>query len=230
MSTHSDRDIRQRGLIPPETLAQCHAVVIGVGAIGRQVALQMAALGIPQLTLIDHDIVSVENLAPQGYWPSDLDQPKVTATAALCRQINPDLKIQTCPERFRRSLARALVQDNQMVILSCVDSITTRKTIFESVISFASLLIDGRMNAEVIRVLGWDAADHDNPYADSLFAQEEAFTGACTARSTIYAASIAAGLMVGQMARWLRKLDVIPDQTLNLLAGELTLTDAAVGV
>ena len=44
---HPDRDIRQRGLVPPERLAACHAVVIGVGAIGRQVALQLAAVGMP---------------------------------------------------------------------------------------------------------------------------------------------------------------------------------------
>jgi phosphoglycerate dehydrogenase-like enzyme len=44
-----DRDIRQRDIVPPERLAQCHAVVIGVGAIGRQVALQLAAVGVPFL-------------------------------------------------------------------------------------------------------------------------------------------------------------------------------------
>jgi hypothetical protein len=45
---------------------------------------------------------------------------------------------------------------------------------------------------------------------------------ACTARFTIYAAWIAPGLMVGQFARWLRGLPVVPDQTLNLLGAELT--------
>ena len=37
--------------------------------------------------------------------------------------------------------------------------------------------------------------------------------------------SIAAGLMVGQFARWLRRQRVTPDQTLNLLASELTVSD-----
>jgi sulfur carrier protein ThiS adenylyltransferase len=63
----ADRDVRQRSLVPPERLVACHAVVIGVGAIGRQVALQLAALGVPRLTLFDDDTVAVENLAPQGY-------------------------------------------------------------------------------------------------------------------------------------------------------------------
>ena len=46
--------------------------------------------------------------------------------------------------------------------------------------------------------------------------------GSCTARSTIYSASIAAGLMVAQFARCLRGVPVVSDQTLNLLAAELT--------
>ena len=62
----SERDLRQRDLVPAEALAACHAVVIGVGAIGRQVALQLAAVGIPLLILYDHDTVEEVNLAPPG--------------------------------------------------------------------------------------------------------------------------------------------------------------------
>ncbi len=40
-----DRDLRQRDLVPPEPLSAIHAVVIDVGAVGRQVALQLAAMG-----------------------------------------------------------------------------------------------------------------------------------------------------------------------------------------
>ena len=79
-----DRDLRQRQLVPPGQLQTVHAVVIGVGAIGRQLALQLAALGISRLTLFDDDVVNVENLAPQGYWPEELGMPKVASTAALC--------------------------------------------------------------------------------------------------------------------------------------------------
>jgi sulfur carrier protein ThiS adenylyltransferase len=84
-----ERDIRQRSLVPPERLAACQGLVVGVGAIGRQVALQLAALGVVRLTLLDDDVVSVENLAPQGYGVEDLGQAKVQATAAACRRCNP---------------------------------------------------------------------------------------------------------------------------------------------
>lgn len=59
-------------------------------------------------------------------------------------------------------------------------------------------------------------------YPTSLFRQSDAQAGRCTAQSTIYTANIAAGLMVHQFTRWLRKLPVDFDTSLNLLATELT--------
>ena len=54
----------------------------------------------------------------------------------------------------------------------------------------------------------------------TLFPQAEATRGSCTSRSTIYAASIAAGLMVHQFTRWLRGLPADNDTLINLLASE----------
>jgi sulfur carrier protein ThiS adenylyltransferase len=79
------------------------------------------------------------------------------------------------------------------------------------------------MLAEVIRVLAVDEQVGRDHYSTTLFAQAEAQTGRCTARSTIYAAGIAAGLMVHQFTRWLRGISVDRDTSLNLLAGEWTI-------
>jgi hypothetical protein len=59
-----------------------------------------------------------------------------------------------------------------------------------------------------------------NAYPTTLFAQSEAQAGRCSARSTIYAAAIAAGMMVHQFTRWLRGIPTDQDTSLNLLAGE----------
>ena len=58
-------------------------------------------------------------------------------------------------------------------------------------------------------------------YPATLFRQSDAQTGHCTARGTIYTAAIAAGLMVHQFTRWLRKLPVDVDLSVNLLASEI---------
>ncbi len=51
----NERYSRQRDIMPADRLAECKATVIGVGAIGRQVALQLTAMGIPRLQIIDFD-------------------------------------------------------------------------------------------------------------------------------------------------------------------------------
>ena len=220
-----DRDSRQRSLVPPDRLAQLHVLVIGVGAIGRQVALQLACLGVSRLTLMDHDTVGVENLAVQGYWPSDLDQQKVQATGSLCQHILPEQQMTLLAERYRRYPGWIADPGRKPVVMACVDNITTRKLIWESQQDQAALFIDGRMQAEVMRILAHREGDDPQRYAASLFAEAEAQSGPCTARSTIYTASIAAGLMVAQLVRWLRDLPLIPDQTLNLLSGELIIPE-----
>jgi sulfur carrier protein ThiS adenylyltransferase len=219
----ANRDIRQRELVPPERLAACHALVVGVGAIGRQVALQLAAVGMPLLLLYDDDHVSEENLAAQGYRPDQLGVAKVAATALDCQKINPQTHTIPKEERFRRPTARQVTGwPSRLVVFACVDSIGARRLLWESLRCQASLFLDGRMSAEVIRVLAADAPATDRRYATTLFDDREAYVGSCTARSTIYTASIAAGLMVGQMTRWLRGLSVEADVTLNLLAMELS--------
>ena len=225
INTFADRDIRQREIVPPEKLAACSSIVIGVGAIGRQVAVQLTAVGVPRLTLIDFDTVGVENLAPQAYWPVDIGQPKVEATAALCRQINPECEITPLNERFRRSMVKNLsaLADTSVppVVFACVDSIETRKLIWESLRGRCGLFVDGRMSAEVIRVLAADRPATDSYYATTLFTAAEAFVGSCTAKSTVYTGCIAAGLMLSAFTRWLRALPVDRDISLNLLAGEM---------
>ena len=87
---------------------------------------------------------------------------------------------------------------------------------------YAALWVDGRMAAEALRVLASDRPAADDYYPATLFDPSRAYAGSCTARGTIYTASVAAGLMLAQTARWLRGTPVERDQTLNLLACELT--------
>jgi molybdopterin-synthase adenylyltransferase len=80
------------------------------------------------------------------------------------------------------------------------------------------------MLGEVARILTVAGAAGHEHYAGTLFPQSEAQAGTCTSRSTIYCASIAAGLMLHQFTRWLRDVPVDPDLSLNLLASDIGVT------
>jgi len=84
--------------------------------------------------------------------------------------------------------------------------------------------VDGRMSAEVVRVLtACDAAGRDH-YPATLFGADEAYAGTCTAKTTIFTANIAAGLMIEQFTRYLRGFPADADVQLNLLTSELTVS------
>lgn len=210
-----DRDIRQRELIPPEKLLETRATIVGVGSVGRQTSLQLAAIGVPKMHLIDFDSVAPENLATQGFYEQDLGSQKVEATANICRAVNSEIEVTTTNDRFKST------QFTGGVIFCCVDKIQTRSSMFKCVKNRADLFIDGRMAAEYLRVLTcWDDKSREY-YLTTLFPSSEAYRGSCTAKSTIYTANIAAGLMISQFAKWLRGCDIDRDIDVNLLTNEM---------
>lgn len=215
-----ERYSRQRDIVPPERLAECKATVIGIGAIGRQVALQLTAMGMPWLQLVDFDRVEESNLASQGYLEQDIERPKVEATGALCRRINSRLALHTVNDRFRRSL------EIGNAVFCCVDRIEIRRAIWDAVKDGVSFFADGRMSAEVLRVLTVCDSRSREYYPSTLFSAAEAYAGPCTAKTTIYCANIAAGTMLAQFTKYLRNLPVDPDIQLNLLTSEMSVSPA----
>ena len=207
---------RQKDLVPLETLQDKTVTVIGVGAIGRQVAIQLAAMGVPKIQLIDFDTVETGNLAAQGFFEGDLGKPKVEAVAELLKSINSEVEIEVVNDRFRRRM------NTGEIIFCCVDDMDIRDLIFTATQNTAVLFIDGRMSAEVLRVLSVFNLDSQNHYRTTLFSSEDAYRGSCTAKTTIYSSNVAAGIMTGTMAKWLRELPIDKDVQYNLLTNEIS--------
>jgi molybdopterin-synthase adenylyltransferase len=210
----SGRFSRQAELVPQDRLRSVGATVIGVGAIGRQVALQLAGIGAQKIQLVDFDTVELSNITTQGYGAADVGQLKVQATAEAIHRIETATDVMPIADRFRSKLQVS------EAVFCCVDSIDARAAIWRSVQNRCRFWADGRMRGEVLRVLAAADSDGRRYYSGTLFPESQAQVGSCTSRSTFYTASIAAGLIVHQFTRWLRKLPVDRDWCLNLLAGE----------
>lgn len=216
MNELTDRLVRQQELVPEDRLACLTASVVGVGAVGRQVALQLAAMGARRLQLVDFDSVEWTNVTTQGYLASDVGQLKVDATADAVRRIDPMIQMELVQDCYRPAIQLG------EAVFCCVDSIAARRAIWRSAGPRLQFWADGRMLGEVIRVLIVADEFGRDHYPTTLFPQSEAQVGRCTAHGTIYTANVAAGLMLHQFARWLRGQAIDRDTSLNLLASELT--------
>lgn len=99
------------------------------------------------------------------------------------------------------------------VVFCCVDRIDTRRLVWEAVEDRADFFSNGRMSAEVLRVLMACDGKSREHYPTTLFSPDQAYAGSCTAKTTIYCANIATGVMLAQFTKWLRRLPVEPDIT-----------------
>ena len=139
----TDRFVRQAELVPQSPLAELMVTVIGVGAIGRQAALQLAAIGVKRLQLVDFDTVEVTNVTTQGYALADIDMAKVAATSYAVWAISPTTDVVTVADRFRPQHALG------PAVFCCVDSITARQAIWRTIQNSSRFWCDGRMLGEM---------------------------------------------------------------------------------
>jgi sulfur carrier protein ThiS adenylyltransferase len=212
----TDRFTRQAELVPRDRLQEITVTVIGVGAVGRQVALQAAALGVRRLQIVDFDTVELPNVTTQGYRHSEICLTKVEATCRAILEIDRTIEVDIVCDRFRSKLRTG------EAVFACVDSIGAREVIWRAVGGVCQFWCDGRMMGETIRILSAADAMSRARYPTTLFPQAEAQAGRCTAHGVIYTATIAAGLMLQQFCRWLRSQPVDADLSLNLTASEMT--------
>jgi molybdopterin/thiamine biosynthesis adenylyltransferase len=171
--TGQDRFTRQRDLVPNDRLSSVTSTVLGVGAIGRQVALQLASIGAPRIQLVDFDTVDLTNVTTQGYLADDIGHPKVLATADAIHRLDASIRVRTVHDRYRAKL------EIGEAVFCCVDSISARSAIWRSAANRCGFWADGRMLGEVIRVLAVSGTNASSRYADTLFPQSDAQRGSC---------------------------------------------------
>lgn len=193
---------RQDGLAPHQTLADLTAVVVGAGAVGRNVAQQLALMGVGRIIVSDFDTVEPENLAPQGYRPDQLGRNKAEATAEDCLRLNPDVQVVAMPRRFAKSDSKTVGGAH---LFSCVDTMDGRRLVYDAACKAgAAWFGDARAAGEVIRYISVPRPSANGPYGQTLFSQNEAFVGACSTKMVTYGALTAAALLVGRFAQFVR--------------------------
>lgn len=115
--------------------------IIGVGAIGSNLALMLARLGCTNIHLYDFDCVEEINVANQNYFKGQVGSEKVKATLANMLAINPEAEIEIHEQGWE--------PDCPMTgyIFLCLDNIDVRRQVVETCKNnrYVKAILDFRM-------------------------------------------------------------------------------------
>lgn len=197
---------RQMGLFNPDSFGNRTVSIIGAGATGSQVALQLAMMGIGLndgkrgvMRVYDFDVVEPHNLANQAFSPCHIGMPKVEALKDVIKK-KCGFEIEAYNEKVTNQKS---VQANYVFLLT--DTMSSRKEIFEKCLKYAistDLLIETRMGLDQGRVYAFEPfnADHSEKWINTLTTDDRAMTSLCgTSQSVIPTAYVLSSLAVWRM-------------------------------
>ena len=131
------------GIEGQQRLLEAKALIIGLGGLGSPAALYLAAAGVGQLTLCDHDTVELSNLQRQIiHRTASLGQPKVASAQAALHDINPEIECIALEVRADAAQLRDLVGKAD-VVLDCSDNFATRYALNRACLAGGKPLVSG---------------------------------------------------------------------------------------
>lgn len=185
---------RQFDIIPMATLKK-PVHIIGAGAIGSFTALMLAKMGMEDISVYDNDDVSIENMNNQFYRFSDIGKPKVVALAQLVHDFT-QVKIKPFNQLWTKDVPVGL----RGIVISAADSMDVRRELFEYCATDFRIewFLDSRMGSEsaLMYVMSPQNTDDRLSYSKTLYSNEDAEQERCTAKSTIYCATMLSGHLV----------------------------------
>lgn len=107
-------DIGYNGQLKLKNAKVC---IVGLGGLGSPSALQLAAMGVGHLRLVDRDVVELSNLQRQHLYEVDfLGYPKVEVAAKKLHGLNPNIEIEPLPLSVNVNNAEDIVEDVDVVV------------------------------------------------------------------------------------------------------------------
>lgn len=148
----------------PKELIKEEIHILGCGALGSNVALQLAKLGLEKIILWDYDTVEPHNITNQVYDSTDIGKLKVDALKEHLLKQNPEMNIIT-KGKYTGQILKGIV-------IFCIDSVETKykiadKNRFNIAIK---LIIDGAIGLSTGQVycVNWSSQKIVNDYIEQI--------------------------------------------------------------
>jgi molybdopterin/thiamine biosynthesis adenylyltransferase len=163
-----------------EKLLVSRVLIIGAGGLGSPAAMYLAAAGVGQLVIADHDTVELSNLQRQLlHHDSDIGRPKaVSAKDTLCA-INPAVMVTPLAIRLQGLQLSEEVRQAH-VVLDCSDNFETRFAVNAACVRHKTPLVSGAAIRLEGQVTVFDAGKADSPCYHCLYRDGEDEDQTCT--------------------------------------------------
>jgi hypothetical protein len=123
---HFERQELALGAAGQATLRSLHVAIVGLGGTGSLVLMQLAHLGVGQITLVDGDLVEASNVSRiTAATVRDAGSAKVDVAARYVHELGLGTEVRTLKGHLGRDVATGALYDCD-VVFSCVDQHTPR--------------------------------------------------------------------------------------------------------
>jgi len=164
--------LNEIGIEGQQRLLDAKVLVIGLGGLGSPAALYLAASGVGQLTLCDHDTVDFSNLQRQIiHRTSTVGQTKVASAQSALHDINAEVEciaLDLCAEGTK--LPELVGKAD--VVLDCSDNFATRYAVNHACLIQRKPLVSGAAIRFDGQVAVFDFRQQDTPCYNCLFPED----------------------------------------------------------
>lgn len=203
-----------------QALLDAHALIIGLGGLGSPVAMYLAAAGVGELTLVDHDQVELSNLQRQIIHRTDnIGQDKVESAKQNLLNLNPDIKINCINHKLDDIQLNELVS-RVSVVVDATDNFDIRFAINKACVTNKKPLVSGAAIRMEGQVSVFDMRKDDSPCYHCLYQEDGSVAETCSENGVM-------APMVGIIGS-IQAMEAIKiiSNTGDALTGKLLITDS----
>ena len=186
--------------------------IVGCGAIGSSVAMQLVRLGADNFYLYDFDKVEIPNIGVSQYNEQDVGLPKVGALINHMKRVNVMIKVEGIISKFN-----SYEGGKEGILVLGLDSMKARRDIVQMLVKCPykpKIVIDGRMGAEHYQQYIYNNITMSQ-YDKNWYSDDESDPEPCTRKATSYCSNMSGSFIANAAKNIVMKQPYFKEVTFN---------------
>tara|TARA_R110002167_G_scaffold296356_2_gene500785 strand:- start:952 stop:1605 length:654 start_codon:yes stop_codon:yes gene_type:complete len=186
--------------------------IVGCGAIGSSVAMQLTRLGADNFYMYDFDKVEMPNIGVSQYIDSDIGKLKVEALIGHMKSVNKHIRVEGHLNKFKDYKG-----SKEGILILGLDSMKARKEIVQLLTQCPykpKVVIDGRMGAEHYQQYIYNNITMSK-YDKNWYSDDDSDPEPCTRKATSYCSNMSGSFIANAVKNIVMKQPYFKEVTFN---------------